>query len=318
MSIKAKPRLGISACLLGRNVRYDGGHKRDLFLTQVLGPFVEWVPVCPELEAGMGVPRESVRLMAPAARPRMIAERSGADWTKAMNDLSARRAHELARLNLSGYVFKKDSPSCGMARVRIYKAEGGVTRDGTGLFARAIMNELPLLPVEEEGRLNHPALRENFIERIFAHQRWQAVASGEPSLRALVEFHGAYKFQLLAHSESDYRALGRLVANAKKFGTGEAFDRYGRGFMAALRIPATAKKHTNVLEHMTGYFSHELQPTERQELVEIIRDYRGRLIPLVVPITLIRHYVKKYGIDYLQRQSYLAPSPKELMLRNHV
>jgi uncharacterized protein YbgA (DUF1722 family)/uncharacterized protein YbbK (DUF523 family) len=317
MTIEAKPRLGISACLLGRKVRYDGGHKRDPFLTEVLGPFVEWVPVCPELEAGMGVPRESVRLLAPASNPRMIAERSAKDWTEAMNNFSAQRARELSRLQLSGYVLKKDSPSCGMERVRIY-APGGVTRNGTGIFARAVSSAMPLLPLEEEGRLNDAALRENFIERIFAYQRWQVTASAVKALGALVTFHSVHKFQLLAHSESDYRALGRLVANAKNIPLVEAYERYGRGFMNALRIPATAKKHANVLEHMTGYFSNELSPGERQELVEIIRDYRRRLIPLVAPLTLIRHYVKKYDVAYLQHQTHLAPSPKELMLRNHV
>jgi uncharacterized protein YbgA (DUF1722 family)/uncharacterized protein YbbK (DUF523 family) len=318
MISSSKPRLGISACLLGRNVRYDGGHKRDPFLTELLGSFVEWVPVCPELEAGMGVPRESVRLLAPAASPRMVAERTGTDWTAAMNDFSARRARELARLDLAGYVLKKDSPSCGMERVRVYGGGGGVTRDGTGLFARAITSGLPLMPVEEEGRLNDPALRENFIERIFAYQRWQETAAAAKALRALVAFHTAHKFQLLAHSEKAYRALGRLVANAKKLPIAIAYEDYGRGFMSALRVPVTVKRHANVLEHMMGYFSGELSPVERQELLEVIRDYRRRVTPLIVPITLIRHHVRKYEVAYLQQQTYLEPSPKELMLRNHV
>jgi uncharacterized protein YbgA (DUF1722 family) len=270
------------------------------------------------LEVGMGLPRESVRLLAPAASPRMVAERSGKDWTDAMNTFSAQRARELARLDLSGYVLKKDSPSCGMERVRIYTLRAGATRDGTGLFASALIKEMPLMPVEEEGRLNDAALRENFIERIFAYRRWQDLASGAKSVGALVAFHTAYKFQLLAHSESDYRALGRLVAAAKGLPLAETYERYGRGFMKALRAAATTKTHTNVLEHMMGYFSGELSRDERQELVEVIRDYRRRLVPLIVPVTLVRHYVAKYHVEYLQHQSYLAPSPKELMLRNHV
>jgi uncharacterized protein YbgA (DUF1722 family)/uncharacterized protein YbbK (DUF523 family) len=313
-----KPRLGISACLLGQRVRYDGGHKRDVFLTEVLQPFVEWVPVCPELEAGMGVPRESVRLIGPASRPRMIAERSGRDWTETMKEFAQRRSAELSRLGLCGYVFKKDSPSCGMERVRVYGTRGGASRDGTGLFARTIMEELSLMPVEEEGRLNDPALRENFIERVFAYRSWLALSGGPKSVRALVEFHTGYKLKLLAHSESHYRALGRAVAGAKQLPLSAVYERYGCGLMHALRIPASAKKHANVLDHMMGYFSAALTSAEREELVETIRDYRLRLLPLIVPITLIRHYVRKYHVAYLQHQVYLAPSPKELMLHNHV
>jgi uncharacterized protein YbgA (DUF1722 family)/uncharacterized protein YbbK (DUF523 family) len=314
----SKPRLGVSACLLGQKVRYDGGHKRDDFLTEVLGPFVEWIPVCPELEAGMGVPRESVRLVGNPKDPSMIAQRSGRDWTKDMKQFGSQRAAELSRANLSGFVFKKASPSCGMERVKVYSFKAGASRDGTGLFALSLMNELPMMPVEEEGRLHDPLLRENFIERVFVYRSWQELVLGPQSLRALIEFHTAHKFQLLAHSEGHYRALGRVVASAKQVPLAEAYECYGRGLMNALSIPATAKKHANVLNHMTGHFSRALSFGERQELLELIRDHRRRLIPLIVPVTLIRHYVRKYKIEYLQHQTYLETSPKELMLRNHV
>ena len=314
----SKPKLGISACLLGQTVRYDGGHKRDNFLTDTLGRFVEWVPVCPELEVGMGVPREPVRLLGKADDPSMIAERSGKDWTAAMKRFATARAGELKRLNLSGYVFKKDSPSCGMARVKVYSPRGGATRMGSGLFATVVKDALPLMPAEEEGRLKDPVLRENFIERVFAYRRWQEAEAGPKSIRALVEFHTAHKFQLLAHSELHYRALGRLVARGKTAPLGQIYERYGCTFMEALSVAADAKRHANALEHMIGYFSKQLSQGERQELVEVIRDFRRQLTPLIVPVTLIRHYVRKYAVEYLQTQVYLDPSPKELMLRNHV
>ena len=313
----SKPRLGISACLLGQRVRYDGGHKHDSFLTETFGRFVEWIPVCPELEVGMGVPREAVRLVGSPQEPRMIAERSGMDWTDAMNSFAVKRSADLAGFDLSGYIFKKDSPSCGVERVKVYESKAQPPRRGRGLFAAVLITKLPLLPVEEEGRLNDPALRENFIERVFAYHRWRA-AETKRSGGGLVEFHTRHKYLLLAHSESHYRRLGRVVAHVKEKSLSEVYDEYGRGFMTTLAVHASAKKHANVLDHMMGYFSEHLSAAERREMLEIICDYRRQLIPLVVPVTLIRHYARKYGVEYLDNQIYLAPSPKELMLRNHV
>ncbi|HXV80905.1 MAG TPA: DUF523 and DUF1722 domain-containing protein, partial [Candidatus Binatia bacterium] len=237
----AKPRLGISACLLGQKVRYDGGHKRDPLLTETLGLHVEWIPVCPELEVGMGVPREPVRLMEETSDCRMIAERSGKDWTGAMHRFAAQRVRALKALGLSGYIFKKDSPSCGMERVRVYNRDGIPSRTGRGLFASAVMDELPLLPVEEEGRLSNPVLRENFVERIFAYHRWQRAARERKSVRSLVDFHTRHKLLLLAHSEPHYRKLGRIVAEAKQSPMPAAYDRYSRLFMEGLARHATAK-----------------------------------------------------------------------------
>jgi uncharacterized protein YbgA (DUF1722 family)/uncharacterized protein YbbK (DUF523 family) len=313
-----RPKLGISACLLGQKVRYDGGDKRDRFLTDTFGLHVEWVPVCPELEAGMGVPREPVRLVSNVSDARMIAERSGKDWTGAMHRFASERVQGLKELALSGYIFKKDSPSCGMERVRVYNQDGIPNRAGRGIFAGAVIGELPLLPVEEEGRLNDPLLRENFVERIFAYHRWQEYASQRKSVRSLVDFHTRHKLLILAHSEPHYRKLGRIVAEAKQSPVTAAYEQYSRLFMEALARHATANKHGNVLQHMMGYFSKELSKEERQELLELIRDFRQRLIPLVVPLTLFQHYVKKYRVTYLEDQIYLQPSPKELMLRNHV
>ena len=313
-----KPRLGISACLLGEKVRYDGGDKRDRFLTDTFGLHVEWIPVCPELEVGMGVPREPVRLVGNVSDSRMIAERSGKDWTSNMQRFASERARTLNELELSGYIFKKDSPSCGMERVRVYNRDGIPNRAGRGLFASAVMSELPLLPVEEEGRLNDPILRENFVERIFAYHRWQRHVQQRKSVRSLVDFHTRHKLLVLAHSEPHYRKLGRIVAEAKESPVAATYEQYSQLFMEGLACHATAKKHFNVLEHMMGYFSKELSKEERKELLELMNDFRQRLIPLVVPLTLFRHYVKKYRVTYLENQIYLQPSPKELMLRNHV
>jgi uncharacterized protein YbgA (DUF1722 family)/uncharacterized protein YbbK (DUF523 family) len=314
----SKPRIGISACLLGQKVRYDGGDKRDRFLTETFGLHVEWIPVCPELEVGMGVPREPVRLMGNVSDSRMIAERSGKDWTSAMHRFAVQRIRALKELELSGYIFKKDSPSCGMERVRVYNRERIPNRAGRGLFAGAVMTELPLLPVEEEGRLNDPILRENFVERIFAYHRWQRYAHQRKSVRSLVDFHTRHKLLVWAHSEPHYRKLGRIVAQAKQSPIAAPYEQYSRLFMEGLACHATARKHGNVLHHMMGYFSKELSKEEREELLELVNDFRQRLIPLVVPLTLFRHYVKKYRVTYLENQIYLQPSPKELMLRNHV
>lgn len=317
-TIQTKPKIGVSACLLGQKVRFDGGHKREHFLTDVFGKFVEWLPICPEVEVGMGIPRETVRLVGTLASPRMIAEKSGRDWTEVMNSFAEKRWREIDNDNLSGYVFKKNSPSCGMERVKIHNFKGMPERKGRGLFAAAIMQRLPLLPVEEEGRLYDLKLRENFIERVFAYHRWQQATSERKSAGALVRFHTSHKYLLLAHSERHYRQLGRLVATAKQESLAAVYDDYGRVFMEALAVQATEKTHANVLDHMMGYFSKQLTTSERQELVQLIGDFRHQLIPLIAPITMMRHYAKKYQVEYLQGQLYLEPNPKELMLRNHV
>ena len=312
------PTVGVSACLLGQQVRFDGGHKRDLFLTDLFGKFIDWVAICPEVEVGMGVPRASVRLVGTLTHPRMIAEKSGKDWTEAMHRFAAKRVRDIAEKQLSGYVFKKNSPSCGVERIKVYNAKGMAERHGRGLFAAAIMKQWPLLPVEEEGRLNDVKLRENFIERVFAYHRWLQATSERRSPGALVRFHTSHKYLLLAHSERHYRHLGHLVAAAKQISIAEVYDDYGRGFMDALAVHATEKSHANVLDHMMGYFSKQLTAAERQELVQLIGEFRHRLIPLIAPITMIRHYTRKYQVAYLQGQLYLEPNPKELMLRNHV
>jgi uncharacterized protein YbgA (DUF1722 family)/uncharacterized protein YbbK (DUF523 family) len=315
-------RIGVSSCLLGRRVRYDGGHKRDPFLTDLLGPFVEWVPVCPEVELGLGIPRPAVRLVRDArgAGVRLVEERSGADHTAAMRALAVRRARELGRHELSGYVWKKDSPSCGMERVRIWPAsgEGPPSRDGRGLFADVLIEHMPTLPVEEEGRLHDARLRESFVERVFAYRRLRSLFAARFGIGDLVEFHTAHKLALLAHSQKAYAELGRLVAGAKGIPRADLRLRYETAFMAALATPATPKRHANVLLHALGHLRGRLDADSRAELASSIEGYRAGLVPLVVPITLLRHHVRALGIDYLAGQVYLDPHPRELMLRNHV
>ncbi|MDE3156245.1 MAG: DUF1722 domain-containing protein [Acidobacteriota bacterium] len=311
-------RIGISACLLGEQVRFDGGHKRDGFLVDTLGKYVEWVPVCPEVEVGMGTPREAVRLVGRPDALQMLGVRSGADHTEAMVRYARRRVEALAAVDLCGYVLKKDSPSCGMERVKIYGAHGMPARQGRGLFASALLARLPDLPVEEEGRLSDPRLRENFIERIFAYRRLRDLFGGRWTVGALVAFHTRHKLVLMAHAPRAYQDLGRFVAGASRLPHQEILATYPAAFMAALKVMATPKRHTNVLQHMVGYFKRTLDAASRDELLQTIEDYRQGLVPLVVPLTLVRHYVRQLGVAYLADQVYLEPHPKELMLRNHV
>jgi uncharacterized protein YbgA (DUF1722 family)/uncharacterized protein YbbK (DUF523 family) len=316
--MKEKIRIGVSSCLLGEQVRYDGGHKQDRFLTDVLDPFVEWVPVCPELEVGMGVPREAVRLVGPASAPRMVGSDSGNDWTEKMNAYAKRRVAGIGRLNLSGYILKSRSPSCGMERVKIYNANGMASKDGAGLFASVLIKGHPLIPVEEEGRLNDPHLRENFIVRVFAFARLRKLMDGKLTVGKLVEFHAAEKYLLLAHSPKHYRELGPLVAGAKRTPAAELREKYERLFMDGLRVRSTVKKNVNVLQHIAGFMPDSIGAGDRKEIVEVIEDYRGGLVPLIVPVTILRHHVRAHSIGYIANQTYLNPHPKELMLRNHI
>jgi uncharacterized protein YbgA (DUF1722 family)/uncharacterized protein YbbK (DUF523 family) len=316
---EAPIRIGISQCLLGEPVRYDGGHKRDRFLTDLFGPHVEYHPVCPEVEMGMGIPREAVRLEGDPESPRMVGVRSGEEHGAAMRRFSRQRVRELGDLDLCGYVLKKGSPSCGMERVKLYPEGGGApSTKGVGLFARELMKRYPLLPVEEEGRLHDPVLRENFIERVFAYRRWKDFLAERYSVGRLVTFHTAHKFLILSHSPGHYTELGRLVARAKALGAGEARAAYGQRFMEAVARRTTVRKHTNVLQHMTGFLKKDLDEDSRRELGDIVEDYRVGIIPLIVPVTLIRHHARRVKQPYLLNQVYLEPHPKELMLRNHV
>jgi uncharacterized protein YbgA (DUF1722 family)/uncharacterized protein YbbK (DUF523 family) len=313
-----KIKLGISTCLLGENVRFDGGHKLDRYLKDTLGQYVEYVPVCPEVECGFGVPRESFRLVGHPDAPRLVTTRTKQDHTERMAAWAEKRVKELEKEDLCGYIFKSGSPSSGMERVKVYDDNGVPAKVGVGLFARVFREHFPLLPLEEEGRLNDPKLRENFIERIFALKRWRDGLQEKQSLKALIGFHTRNKLLLLAHSPQHHRQMGKLVAAGKDFPLKDLYARYQEIFLEALQLKTTNKKHTNVLMHMLGYFKEQLSAAEKQEMLELIEQYRQESLPLVVPMVLMIHYVRKYDETYLKEQTYLQPHPAELHLRNHV
>jgi uncharacterized protein YbgA (DUF1722 family)/uncharacterized protein YbbK (DUF523 family) len=310
--------IGISTCLLGEKVRFDAGHKHDRYITDILGAYFEFIPVCPELEVGMGVPRESIRLLGTADNPRLVGLKSGTDWTEKMNAYSHARVKQLESYNLSGYIFKADSPSCGMERVRVHSDRGMPTRNGRGLYTEVFMKHFPLVPVEEEGRLHDARLRENFIERIFGYHRLQTLVSTGFRRKDLIDFHTRHKYLLLSHSPKHYEILGRFVAKQRDLSTAELERQYSSLFMEALKIKTTAKKNVNVLKHILGFLREFITADERKDILQIIDDYHRELIPLIVPITVIAHYTRKHKIPYIQEQIYLNPHPKELMLRNHV
>lgn len=309
--------IGVSSCLLGERVRYDGGHKHDRYLTDTLGAFFRFVPVCPEAGCGLSTPREAMRLERDDDGVKLITRMSRIDHTDRMLAWCRRKVVELEAEDLCGFIFKKDSPSSGLFKVKVY-SKGMPVKAGRGLFADAVVRHFPLLPVEEEGRLHDMALRENFIERVFAFRRWKDLVAGGKEIGRLVEFHGNHKLLLMAHSPEGQRELGKLVAHGREMGCDELFARYEELFMKTLALLATPRKNTNVLQHIAGYFKKELTKEEKVELQGVIGDYHARLVPLVVPVTLLRHYVKKFGQEYLLRQVYLSPTPTELMLRNHV
>lgn len=313
-----KIKLGISACLLGERVRYDGGHRLDRFLRDTLGQYVEYIPVCPEVECGLSVPRESMHLEGDPTSPRLVTSRTHQDLTERMVKWAKKRVGELEREDLCGFIFKSGSPSSGMEKVKIYNQKGIPAKKGIGIFAKIFMEHFPLLPVEDERRLHNPKLRENFIERVFTLNRWREMLKTKPGLGNLVNFHTQHKFLILSHSPKHEQLMGRLVAKAKGIPLKKAFEKYQELLMEALKLKTTPKKHTNVLLHLMGYFKGQLSADEKQELLEIIDHYRQEHIPLIVPITLIQHYTRKYDQPYLKEQVYLHPHPLELQLRNHV
>ncbi len=313
-------QIGVSSCLLGEKVRWNGDHKKDRYVQEVLGKFFNYIPVCPEMEVGMGVPRETVALYGSLEEPKMLSRTTRTDWTKRMNRFIKARIKDLAGEDLDGFIFKSKSPSCGLGRIPVYSLEDPAkARHGAGLFAREFSKVFPLVPSEEEGRLHDPKIRENFIVRVFSfHRLKSALFHGRAKAGFLVKFHTQHKFLLLAHSRKHYLELGKIVAEVKSQPWNRVLVSYASTFMEALALKSTAKKNTDVLMHMMGFFKKLIPSEDKKDILQAIEDYRNELVPLVVPVTLVQHYVKKYRVEYLLDQVYLNPHPKELMLRNHV
>ncbi|TLM69352.1 MAG: DUF523 and DUF1722 domain-containing protein [Deltaproteobacteria bacterium] len=313
-----KIRIGISSCLLGEMVRYDGGHQLDRYLRDTLGNWFEYVGVCPEVELGLPTPREALRLVTgEEGGVRLVFARSGEDITGRMQAWAERRVAELESEELCGFIFKAKSPSSGMERVKLYDRNGVPAKKGVGMFARAFMAHFPDLPVEEDGRLHDPALRENFIERVFVFKRWRDLQKSGMTAAALIDFHTRHKLLLLSHSPELYRSMGKLVAQAGVLPPEVLREAYLPLLMKAMRLPATVRKQVNVLQHLLGYFKRQLNADEKREALELIDSYRVGSVPLIVPVTLLNHYVRKYRDPYLERQYYLHPHPLEMQLRNH-
>ena len=314
-----KIKIGVSSCLIGEKVRWNGDHKQNHFVREILANYFEYVSVCPEMEVGMGVPRETVALYGNLEKSRMISKKTQTDWTRPMNNYIKDRLKSLTQDDLCGYIFKSKSPSCGLGRIPVYSEFGSnKVRHGSGMFAQAFTKAFPIVPTEDEGRLNDPRIRENFIVKVFSFYRLQALFKQNFSLGALVKFHTQQKFLLLAHSRKHYDTLGQLVAKSKSMVIEILKVKYGEVFMEALTFKATPKKNTDVLLHMMGFLKKILSKEEKKDILSVIEDYRKQLLPLIVPITLIRHHVSKHKVEYLIGQAYLNPHPKELMLRNHV
>ena len=311
-------RLGISSCLLGNAVRWNAGHKMDRYLTRTLGQFVDYVPVCPEVEAGFGVPRESMRLVGDPEKPRLITFKTKTDKTDQMLRWARKRVRELEKEDLHGFIFKSDSPSSGMIRVKVYTEKGMPVKKGVGMFAREFMAHFPLIPAEDDGRLHDAKIRENFVERIFTLRRWRETIANGKKMGNLVDFHTRNKLLILSHSPKHYSAMGKLVATGKQMPMDKLYTQYEATLIEALTLKTTAKKNLNVLQHLMGYFKKQLSKDEKQELLEVFDQYRREYVPLIVPITLINHFVRKYDQQYLKMQTYLNPHPVELKLRTHV
>ena len=308
--------VGISSCLLGQHVRYDGGHKSNDYVRKTLGEYFEFIPFCPEVESGMSVPRSPVQLRYTERGVRCVGVKDHSlDVTEQLNDCAERQRHWIQ--GLCGYILKKDSPSCGMTRVKIYKADYA-ERVGTGLFAQFIKINFPLLPLEEEGRLGDPHLRENFIQRVYVLYRWQQLCAGSITPNCLTQFHSRHKLIAMSHDQNQAHGLGRLAASADKTNIAQIAEQYGLTLMQTLKKIATRGNHVNVLQHIQGYLKKNLDAADKAELSETIERYRLGYAPLIVPITLLKHHFRKQPDPFIDQSFYMSPYPEELTLLNEI
>ncbi|WP_422132707.1 YbgA family protein [Endozoicomonas sp. ALD040] len=311
-------KLGISACLMGQKVRYDGGHKRSSFCMNTLSQYFHFEPVCPEVAIGLGTPREPIRLVGDIQKVRVVGtDHPDVDVTDQLTDYGYKKAKELT--DISGYILMQKSPSCGMERVKVYHENGcpsGVS--SAGAYAKALMAASPLLPVEEEGRLHDPVLRENFFTRVYAYHRWHNEVLNNPSHAAVVRFHSTHKYMIMAHNPSDYTALGKLVAKGGKLELESLLAQYFEEFMNTLKKRANRKSHTNTMLHILGYVKKTVDTKERNQFLKLVEEYRQGILPLVVPMTMLRHFIENHGNDYIREQTYLNPHPDQLGLRNQI
>lgn len=313
-----KIKIGVSSCLLGNSVRYNGQHQLDRFIRDTLSQWCDFVPVCPEVECGLPIPREAMRLVGSVENPRLMTGKTGIDHTEKMQNWISLKLEELDKEDLTAFIFKTKSPSSGMRKIKIYNEEGNrISFNGIGMFARAFMERFPDIPVEDEGRLNDPGLREQFIETIFVLQHWRE-AVREGTVKAIVAFHTHHKYTFMAHSPEKLKLLGKITARAGEIGLESLIDDYRAVLLTLLRIRKSRKKNYNVLLHVMGYFKKDISAEEKEELLLESQHYYDGVAPLIVPLTLIRHYTMKYNESYLQDQHYLNPHPVELGLLNHV
>lgn len=317
MDYAERPAIGISSCLLGQKVRYDGTAKRNRWLVDQFGEFVDYQPICPEMAIGLGTPRPPIRLVGSLENVRVLGvDDSSLDVTDALEDFALNTAGQLG--GISGYVFMSKSPSCGMERVKLYAENGYASKKGVGAYARVLMQSLPNLPCEEEGRLNDPMLRENYVNRVFTYRRWQTLRRTGLNAKDLIDFHARHKYMLMTHSQAAYQRLGRLLSQLKGVDLEKVADAYETELMAALKRRVGRKRHVNALQHVQGYLKERIDGDDKKELAESIEAYRREEVPLIVPMKLLRHYFRRNPDDYIDRQWYLDPYPESLGLRNTI
>ncbi|URN87552.1 MAG: DUF523 and DUF1722 domain-containing protein [Pseudomonas protegens] len=316
--MSAKPKIAISACLMGVEVRYNGGHKESRLCSRVLSDYFDFVPLCPEVAIGMGTPREPIRLVGDPEQPRAVGTVDASlDVTLPLAEYGERMAAQVD--DICGYIFMQNSPSCGLERVKVYQGNGIPHRNGgRGVYAQAFCAQHPNLPVEEAGRLNDPVLRENFLTRVYVYRDWQALLKQGLTRRALTDFHSRCKYLLMAHHPEQYKALGNLLGSMGKGDATLIGPRYFSQLMEALSRCATRGTHSNVLQHISGYFKRAISSEDKEEMQRLISQYRQGIVPLVVPLTLLKHHLRQNPDPYIAQQLYLQPHPEDLSLRNAI